>query len=1011
MIARYFTGPLTNYKFFLILVFSFFLSGCGSGSIVDTVTVVPGCGFGEVTVNPGDVPLTPPILSLKASYDTYGQTRGVLLDGNQVYVADGNTGLLVLRLNSFNALVKVGQLGLVGGASGGGSAYSLKKKGNYLFMAARSEGVHVINVTDPANPVLSNTITIPTPARATFLELVGNNLYVAADEKLVIVDITDPVNPVIKGSVLSNSLNQHLVVSDSYAYVAAYNKGFRIIDISNPDLPVVVVEFDVSLTVKSIEKKGDIIYLGAAEGKILSVNVADITTPRFLDIIDLPDTTNVGINELSPYHMIIRDGYMYVSDGDSGIQIVDIKNPEALIVEKGLDTSGNSWEISTEGRNMIVADEFSGVHFVDIFETNDSDGDHVQDGADAFPNNPFECLDTDGDGIGNNADLDDDNDTFLDLIDAFPFDVNEWLDTDSDSIGDNADVFPTNPTEWADKDLDGVGDNSDQVNQLSLSSFGGHDTTNGQTRGVLKDGSIIYVADGTAGLKVYELASGGSLNKIGAFFLAGEAQAAARTLLKVGNYLYLTARTEGLYVLDVSDPANPVLITRIDTPDMATFITKNGSYLYVSDRKSLIIFDISIPGSPVEVGGYPAPNEFEHVLVEDGIAYIAAYYSGLMLLDVSNPSAPTKITSVSAGFALWAIEKRGNYIFTGGETSGLIVFDVENPLNPIELVTLALPDQSEPLTTLDQPPFDMEAHGDYLFVADGDFGVQVVDISNPLAPFIATEFDTPGNVQDFYRDGQNLVVGDYVNGFHVLNIGPEFDLDADGIGNNLDVDIDGDAITNITDPRPLDTDNDGIDNDLDIDDDNDSVNDSDDMFALDEEEWLDANADGLGDNIPNNRFAVIDTSLGMMKLELLEDIAPLTTKNFIKLATSGFYDGLIFHRVINAFMIQGGDPNGNGTGGPGYAIADEFPVDYVNNLLAVHDAEGVLSMANSGPDTGGSQFFITLGQQSHLDGVHTVFGRIVQGLPVLQDIGAVETTIFERPIVDVVINSVTITLN
>lgn len=117
--------------------------------------------------------------------------------------------------------------------------------------------------------------------------------------------------------------------------------------------------------------------------------------------------------------------------------------------------------------------------------------------------------------------------------------------------------------------------------------------------------------------------------------------------------------------------------------------------------------------------------------------------------------------------------------------------------------------------------------------------------------------------------------------------------------------------------------------------------------------------------------ATISTHEGPIVVELDFKAAPNTVANFVELSNSGFYNGLLFHRVINGFMIQGGDPKGNGTGGPGYTIDDE-----ISSL--VHDA-GVISMANRGPNTNGSQFFITQTPQHHLDGKHTVFGRVLQG--------------------------------
>ncbi len=151
-----------------------------------------------------------------------------------------------------------------------------------------------------------------------------------------------------------------------------------------------------------------------------------------------------------------------------------------------------------------------------------------------------------------------------------------------------------------------------------------------------------------------------------------------------------------------------------------------------------------------------------------------------------------------------------------------------------------------------------------------------------------------------------------------------------------------------------------------------------------------------------NRVAKFETSKGDFTIELFEDKAPITTKNFIDLVNKKFYDGLIFHRVISGFMIQGGDPKGNGTGGPGYKIPDEF------NPKLKHDAEGILSMANAGPNTGGSQFFITLAPTPHLDNKHAVFGKVIAGLDVVKAIGNVKTASADKPVEDVVIKKISI---
>ena len=151
-----------------------------------------------------------------------------------------------------------------------------------------------------------------------------------------------------------------------------------------------------------------------------------------------------------------------------------------------------------------------------------------------------------------------------------------------------------------------------------------------------------------------------------------------------------------------------------------------------------------------------------------------------------------------------------------------------------------------------------------------------------------------------------------------------------------------------------------------------------------------------------NSLAVFETSMGTFKVELFEDKAPRTAQNFISLVNKGFYNGLIFHRVIDGLMIQGGDPKGNGTGGPGYVIPDEFHKDLK------HTGAGILSMANAGPNTGGSQFFITLDATPWLDGKHAIFGKVVEGLDVVKAIGKVKTGAQDRPQTDVVMKKVTI---
>jgi peptidyl-prolyl cis-trans isomerase A (cyclophilin A) len=159
--------------------------------------------------------------------------------------------------------------------------------------------------------------------------------------------------------------------------------------------------------------------------------------------------------------------------------------------------------------------------------------------------------------------------------------------------------------------------------------------------------------------------------------------------------------------------------------------------------------------------------------------------------------------------------------------------------------------------------------------------------------------------------------------------------------------------------------------------------------------------------MPNETYAAFDTTEGKFKVKLFADKAPNTVNNFVSLADGSktgkpFYDGTTFHRVIPDFMIQGGCPLGTGTGGPGYKFADEF------HPTLKHTKSGLLSMANAGPNTNGSQFFVTVAATPWLDNKHSIFGEVIEGYDVVEKISKVPRGAQDRPVKEVRINSVTI---
>lgn len=157
----------------------------------------------------------------------------------------------------------------------------------------------------------------------------------------------------------------------------------------------------------------------------------------------------------------------------------------------------------------------------------------------------------------------------------------------------------------------------------------------------------------------------------------------------------------------------------------------------------------------------------------------------------------------------------------------------------------------------------------------------------------------------------------------------------------------------------------------------------------------------LSDEQLKNKKAVFDTTMGSFEVKLFDSLSPYTVSNFIFLSNEGFYNDTVFHRVIETFMIQGGDPLGNGTGGPGYRFADEFNDTKIT--------KGIIAMANAGPNTNGSQFFIVTSKpQPHLDGVHTAFGEVISGMDIVEKISQAEVDSFDKPIDEIKINKITI---
>lgn len=486
-----------------------------------------------------------------------------------------------------------------------------------------------------------------------------------------------------------------------------------------------------------------------------------------------------------------------------------------------------------------------------------------------------------------------------------------------------------------------------------------------QGRSVVKDGAYVYVGTSDGWLLVFNVVGGDSLVEIASLALNNSQGAAidAFSMVKVGNYLYISAIADGVLIVDVTDPTMPNHVAQSDVKNYSA--TLNDNRLYVSADDQFIVYDVSDPSSPTQLGRYASPYPGMHASVIDGdFAYVSqevplglATVNIFGIFDIADPSSLKTIGAVSTLYSITSMAMDGDYLLVAEAGGGINIYNGHNTSNFLvsSLNTTSLFQPSQ----FDELALQTVVQGHYAFMADGPNGIAVIDIQDVVAPRLVARVKTGVNINGINNnnvtgiavDGDLLVAADDSNGVYLFRI------------------------SEVQNPVASST----------------------------------------------NRFAVIQTSYGLIKLELREDLVPLTTNNFIRLAQSGYYNGLLFHRVIAGFMIQSGDPNGNGTGGPGYTIPDEFPYDGAGNLLLKFDQPGILAMANTNalnsgsPDSGGSQFFITVAPEPGLDGGYTVFGRVVEGLDVVQAINAVETICptcappNDKPINDVVIESVTIT--
>jgi len=382
--------------------------------------------------------------------------------------------------------------------------------------------------------------------------------------------------------------------------------------------------------------------------------------------------------------------------------------------------------------------------------------------------------------------------------------------------------------------------------------------TPGRAVGLLKDGDFVYVADNTRNVQLMEIAPGNELFRSGAIVLPEEVS--SYSLAKSGNYLYVAGREGGLSVVEVSDPRNPRVVGTYPTPDIAMYITIQNDELILSDRRSLVAFNISDPEALSVSWSINADrlSFLRSMFVGDELV-LAGYSDGVVTLTFAG-GTPDQSLSQPIGRPAWSITTYTDpgsgkeYYLVGGERAGLNIFDpIEGKRQGDALPLTDLPNPTKD----DETGFQIATMDRYALVADGANGVVAVNLDNLGAPYIAGKLPAGNDVRDIAMIGDNLMlVADSQVGVHLVSIAVYPDRDGDGIPNQEDAfpddanewaDNDNDGVGDNADD---DIDNDGIPDAEDTDRDGDGFSNNQDQFPSDGRYWIDSDGDGRGDNNP-----------------------------------------------------------------------------------------------------------------------------------------------------------------
>lgn len=721
--------------------------------------------------------------------DTFNPPRrafGVLKDGDIIYVADHSATLSVLQITPNQQLFKIGSIDLDPTMR----AYTLAKTGDYLYVAGREGGLAVVNVADPLNPIPGTSYD--TPETAMYVTVHEDTLYLSDKLGLIGFDITDRANPSFSWTLTSSTQSfLRSIFADDQLVVAGFVDGFKFY--SSPQtapqlensVSVVRPAWSVASYSDAISGQDYYLFAGERAGFTVYDPVAD-TLGMTLPLTDIPNPTPA---DESAYDLVTSGHFAFVADGNNGIQVVSLEDVHAPYIAGELNLNGKLRDVLIDGNILVAADSDLGVQLIQVDILPDLDGDGVEDGADDFPSDPFEWRDTDGDGVGNNADPDDDNDG---VDDAFDDDI------DGDGYDNAVDMFPEDARYWIDSDGDGLGD-SDALLLVDNESI--HSTVVGNWEHVISSGAYIgnsYLtksADG-AGASIrwspivnregnYNVYSAGispfsstidqvSTYQVDVDGISTEVVFDAETYLRywnlLGEFYFPQGNGSSVTLLDDGDGSAEVfgdavlLIPSLTVPDyfdsnyqyqfVGNYTNPNlsvwnlkrllvdqvdqgilyGAFNSTADLCSIDISDLSAPAlmncyvSPDNGAGYEMVRKNQHLI-------LANRNAGIRVFEITAPGVFSLVKTVPTIDKASRVVLDGDVLYVGDTLAGLLIYDVADPSDPVFLGRAELGAEAR----------DIRIKGDYAFVGNYFNGLSIVDVSNPADPVRVAQHKDPWN--------------------------------------------------------------------------------------------------------------------------------------------------------------------------------------------------------------------------------------------------------------------------